>query len=620
MFSIVKINEDIGFFKGGVNTGIVKSGRKAVLIDCCDMLSAPYMKKAGIDTVDMVLFTQHRRPNTAGIYSFLESETRIVVPHKEQELFKNVERYWNDPGYRWHLYNFPPSTQILPYSVPVSETVGNGSMVKWEGFAIRVLETPGATEGSLSYIIERDNAKICFCGDLIYDGGRLWDLYSLQRGENVSDYHGFLGNRKKLVASLYKILDEDVDMLVPSRGDAIYNPHETAACLIERLDKLYLNYYSISALNYYKPDYFKEFKDGSSRMEPAAMLKLPDFIIDTGFRSRLVVSGTGDGLLIDCGAVEVVRCIGNMIRKGRVKSIDKCWVTHYHDDHVDYLDRLEKEFRPEIISTKAVEEILKYPERFYLPCLSSATVNRVKGLPHGCRWKWNEFVLTALHFPGQTFYHGGLLVEGYGKKILFAGDSFSPTGIDDYCCGNRNFSGSSRGFRYCIDLIKKYKPDYIINQHQPKPFVYTDEQLVYMDKALMKRYQILEELLPWEHPDFGLDEWWVRVYPYEQEILPGSEAIVNLQFTNHGSQSAKISVQPVLPVGWKTLDSTTITIPEGTCGSNEMDSGSPDISMKICIPVPTNAENKLYIIPFRINWNGKYLGQFRHMLINVKNS
>ena len=82
MFSIVKINEDIGFFKGGVNTGIVKSGRKAVLIDCCDMLSAPYMKKAGIDTVDMVLFTQHRRPNTAGIYSFLESETRIVVPHK----------------------------------------------------------------------------------------------------------------------------------------------------------------------------------------------------------------------------------------------------------------------------------------------------------------------------------------------------------------------------------------------------------------------------------------------------------------------------------------------------------------------------------------------------------
>ena len=62
---------------------------------------------------------------------------------------------------------------------------------------------------------------------------------------------------------------------------------------------------------------------------------------------------------------------------------------------------------------------------------------------HGESWQWHEFTVTAYHLPGQTLYHGGLLIEGRGHRILFCGDSFTMAGIDDYCAGNRNWLGST---------------------------------------------------------------------------------------------------------------------------------------------------------------------------------
>ena len=45
-----------------------------------------------------------------------------------------------------------------------------------------MLDTPGHTDGSLSYLVEVDGKRVVFCGDAIYDEGQVWDLYSLQKG------------------------------------------------------------------------------------------------------------------------------------------------------------------------------------------------------------------------------------------------------------------------------------------------------------------------------------------------------------------------------------------------------------------------------------------------------
>jgi glyoxylase-like metal-dependent hydrolase (beta-lactamase superfamily II) len=115
-----------------------------------------------------------------------------------------------------------------------------------------------------------------------------------------------------------------------------------------------------------------------------------------------------------------------MIRTGEINSVDGVWITHYHDDHVDGIGRLVQRFGCPVMTDKNMAEIIEHPDRFFLPCISHASVNVKKKTEHGEKWRWREFDLTAYHFPGQTYYHSGLLAEGRGKRIFFAGDSFSP--------------------------------------------------------------------------------------------------------------------------------------------------------------------------------------------------
>ena len=50
--------------------------------------------------------------------------------------------------------------------------------------------------------------------------------------------------------------------------------------------------------------------------------------------------------------------------------------------------------------------------------------------------------------------------------MIFIGDSFTPTGIDDYCLLNRNFTPPEKGFVDRLNILKGMKPDYLlINQH-----------------------------------------------------------------------------------------------------------------------------------------------------------
>ena len=145
-------------------------------------------------------------------------------------------------------------------------------------------------------------------------------------------------------------------------------------------------------------------------------------------------------------------------------------------------------------------------------------------MKEGETWRWHEFTLTAFHFPGQTYYHSGLLVEGHGTKVFFAGDSGSPAGVDDHCCPNRVLLGAAKGFRRCIAIWRQTRPDYVLNEHQERAFCFTEAELAYMDDMLAQRQRLLADMLPWSDVNFGLDEHWCRVYPYEQTVAAGSRS------------------------------------------------------------------------------------------------
>lgn len=617
----IKLSDNIYAVSGAINTGILVHNNRAVLIDCCDSMSMKKISCLGVDKVDMILFTQHRRTHTAGAYRFAEMGARFIASYKDRHLFEDAETYWERPENRWHIYHSQPGSLVMVKSLPLYDTVRDGDVIKWERFCIKILETPGATDGSISFAVEEGGKIICFSGDVIYGRGKIYELYSLQKGFTTTDYHGFIGNIKNLVPSMKKLELLNANILVPSHGHIINNPSESINAAIDLLGKLYKNYFSITSINYYFPKFFTDAYAGFEKMEPAICIDLPEFIKFVEFTSFVLVSKTGSALLIDCGDDKVIDILKNWISEGKIKFIDACWITHYHDDHVDAVNKLLLEFNCPVVTTDIVAEVIKQPSCYFLPCISPCSIPVEKVISNGYVWEWNEFKITAFDFPGQTLYHSGLLVEAYDKKLFFAGDSFSPNGIDDYCCGNRNFIGKDKGYRYCIDILRRYKPDYIINQHQTKAFKFSDIQLDYIELKLIEREEILKRISPWNDPSFSTDEWWVRTFPYEQETFAGGIITVEVHFTNHDIKPIKAYVQPMLPEKWELqneADIQEIVVPAKTFGSPGKKFENPDGKVVFIIKLPENIPEKRYVITYRITWDGRYLGQFRHSFVIVK--
>jgi len=69
-FQFAELKPDLFIYYGAVNTGILRWGSHAILIDCDDTLTPARLAELGIDTVERIYCTQHRQPNTAGIPAF----------------------------------------------------------------------------------------------------------------------------------------------------------------------------------------------------------------------------------------------------------------------------------------------------------------------------------------------------------------------------------------------------------------------------------------------------------------------------------------------------------------------------------------------------------------------
>ncbi|MBN2594317.1 MAG: MBL fold metallo-hydrolase, partial [Sedimentisphaerales bacterium] len=212
-------------------------------------------------------------------------------------------------------------------------------------------------------------------------------------------------------------------------------------------------------------------------------------------------------------------------------------------------------------------DILEHPGDFRLPCLTMNPIVNIKVMPEGHKMRWKEFTFTFHDFPGQTIYHDALLVEkDNAEKIFFIGDSFTPSGIDDYCLLNRNLLHGSMGYFYCLDLVRKIPAGtLLINEHVVEPFSFNAEQLDLMTATLTKRKEFLAELLPWDEPNYGIDERWVRFSPYGSKAKSGRNAKISLKTFNHSDASRTYTFALNLPTGFDAVPTnTSVTIPPRT--------------------------------------------------------
>ncbi len=531
--------------------------------------------------VTHLLLTHHRRELLGPAYQFAErSDKKILGPKAEQEQLETPEKFWNSfSTSRFHDYQCQSTKRaVKPLTI---QPVDAESKLQIHGVDVQVLNTPGLTRGSLSYIIKIGGENVAFTGDLIYGDGQLFDLYSFQdsvESASIRGYHGYAARLAQLVESLKKIREQNPSMLVPARGPFIRNPAEAIDKLIARVQKIYLNYLSTNALHwYFKADRMRQCAEAVQGwavsqlelMPYAVHQKAPEWIFENA-TSRMLISDSGAGFLIDCGYQRVIDAVDQQIKSGVINKVEGIFVTHYHDDHTDMVQAAAEKFQCPVYCTEQCYDILANPAAFQMPAMTDKPIKNLQALSDGHKMKWHEFDLTFYFFPGQAIYHGAMLASRPDSQpVFFIGDSFAPSGLDDYCLLNRNLVSKDSGYFLCLNKLRQLQqPVWLMNEHISQVFQFSPKELDYLQSRYEARRKLLAELFPWDDPNYGVDERWAEFYPYGQNIKPGQSTKLELRITNHSPKARNFTLQLQADSAVKLKSNTaSLTIEPGKIGT-----------------------------------------------------
>lgn len=608
-----KLENGLYILDGASLTGIVVSADSALLINAGNLKVLEFLKENKISKVD-IYFTHHRRELAASLEAIKkEFNTRVFVPDAEKKLFTDAETYWKKPEHRWSLL-----CDHVPYhvthirNIDIAGTVAEGTEIKFGDWSLKVLSTPGFTDGSVSYIASKGNKKYAFTGDLIFSEGKVFNLYNLQQkntvnGFELGDYHGFMGSCTAVIESMKKVLSENIDAIIPAHGEVMEDPEKAVKKLEKGFKKLFRNYVSISALRWYREVYFAPYSKDKQAMPMQETKAFPPEVEILIGNTWILKAESGRAILTDPYCKESIQKAEDAIKSGKVKGYDAIWLSHYHHDHMIEAETARQKFNCPIITDETMADVIENPKAYFLTCLVNYPAKVECPKKNGDTWVWENFTLTSYHLPGQTYYHSGLLaVTNNGTMLFFSGDSFSPTGIDDYCSWNRNFLGENKGYDRCIKLLMDIKPDYIFNQHINVAFNFTDKSYSKMLKTLEAREKLMAEILPWDNVNYGTDECWVNTYPYEQKAKSSSLLRIKVNIMNHSDipKKASASIRGV-PEGWTVLEKDiSALIPATSEGHFEF-------------KIRTGMEKGRFVIPVNLCYDGVNLGPFREFIVEL---
>jgi glyoxylase-like metal-dependent hydrolase (beta-lactamase superfamily II) len=602
--------------------GVIRSHHRAILIGSGDGAVLETAKSLGINSIDWVLYTDHHRDQCEGAARLKRAGVKIAVPAAEARFFRNASEIWQ--GADTILYDrmdFRPDLFILRSSVEPDRELQPGESFRWQGIDIQVVSTPGPTDGSVSYIVDIDGKKLAFTGDLIYSPGKLWNFYMLQKRfpGMRTDYWGLGGAAPELMTSLDTVLSHQPDKLVPLHGIVISDPPGAVDELKKNIHAAMANYLTLAAwriyftgkypnlpLNNIVPDSTKPPPDMDVPMPPALpMPQAPPWLHFAASTSWYIQADDGTIFLLDCGFDPISSALAKLKREGAIKGIDGIWITHYHDDHNHSVNEVRRRYGAKLYLQKELQDIFENPYAYSMPALTPESIHVDHVLSEGEVINWKDYKLTGYYFPGQTLYHDGLLIEHNGIRIFMTGDSFANFGIDDYCSYNRNFLGKDEpGYDQVFRLLLKLKPDMLLASHWgPEP--YSDE---YMEKGLKlfeDRRALFSVLLPWDNPNFGLDPYWVRAYPYRQFVLPGQRVTIEARIYNHGGSPRQASVELRAPSGWRIEKAAPVTIPAHTEGK-----------VRLIAIAPRSPQFRREVLGLAVHFDGRNLGEIAEALID----
>lgn len=607
-----KLTEHVYTWQGSVRGGVLVKDGHALLIDAPEF---PAQEQPRLEQrVDAILLTQHRRAYSGGAGYW---NAPVWATEEEAALLAGAEKVWTTAHGKYHRYELLPDRFSPFQSIRADRILQDGEVISWRGLTVTVLKFGALSRGDCAYLVQDGEEKLLFCGGLAMADGKISEVYSFQKAlPDMMGYHGYLAGLLDWCRGMARVKALKPDLLVPAWGETEEDPGTCLTLLEARLRDYAAVYIRGSAVRYYFPEqYRKGFEIPMGIAEPVRNAPLgthPQWLRRIGeTTSYLLTAPSGRAILIDCGDREAIEYVLREKAEGRVTHVDACWITHAHDDHLNSAWMLVHELDCQLLTTASVAEVCSLPAAWFLPALPDCNL-KFRVLEDGEAWDWEGFRLTAMHLPGQCIAHSGLLAERDGEKVLLCGDSFAPTGLDDYCAENRNLPGPDRGYGLCLGLLRKYGVRQLVNQHQTDPFLYEEDYLAHLERTVSEREACLAALLPGDI-GFGVDPQWLRAWPMEQTVTAGAPMRISVQITAHGDHTLRI--RPRIP--W--LDSQ----PETSVETKGLTSGSVMAGTEECpadgwVHFDLTAPGKgAYLIPVEVWLDGAYLGSYTNCQVSV---
>jgi glyoxylase-like metal-dependent hydrolase (beta-lactamase superfamily II) len=601
---LTQVVPGVYLYRDTCNVYAIVKGDEAVLIDFGSGEILAELPSAGVRKVSWILHTHFHRDQAQGDALAKAHRIKIAVPAGERKYFEDVETLWNEKKVL-DLYDMRNEFSALRENIPVDATLagrfssGSGapsdSLFEQNGIELRILKTPGHTQGSVSFLLETGGKRLLFCGDLVASAGKIPTMHDLEW-----PYVGTAGIAAEF-DSLNNMRDVAPDLMLPSHGAPSRNMLEWTPKLLAEIAAIYHAY---DWINYTQ----SRPSPGPKRLTPHIWQMRRAFDSGVGY---LIVSDSGHAFLWDVNAREVA-FLKDMQKIAGFKSIDFIVPSHYHDDHVGGINAVKEAYGAKLWAMDHLVDVLEHPTAYNLPCLWPEAMKVDRVLRDREKIRWEGLALQFLYLPGQTEYTEGMLIEDDGKKFLFDGDNVARPLPGTPMYGHfvcRNYQRLGGGHVYSARKLLDLKPDFICPNH----FEWSAATRQTLDSYLKTSEEIQDiwqRIIDQPDPAMGVDNNWVSFYPYQSESGAGNTIQYELRSRNGTERPSSLKAFIRAPASWTVSPSSV----EMTAAPRSQAAAR----FEVRIPGGETRLNRRFVISADVWHDGRHLGEVAEALVNMK--
>ncbi len=360
---------------------------------------------------------------------------------------------------------------MLPVGIDgITCDLQDNQQLKFAGWTIRVVSTPGHSPDHISYVAEAGNAdkeRIVFCGDAMCAPGKIWTPYT------TDWHHATADGLSQAAESLRRLAALRPTLLCPEHGppirEDIQSALETTTRNLERAVRLksFEQFRQDTLPDAAQPPFVAPDQVGTAT--PAGNTKpwtqLSPHLFLTG-NTYALASADGPVLLVDPYDRGLRDRLKELKQTFGYGPVEVALISHAHNDHYTGLFALGDEPGLQVWVLDRIADVVTAPKRVHAPYVDPRPVRVDRRLQHKQTIRWREYSLLIEHQPGQTAFAMSVEVQLDGRRVMFTGDNFYRA---DQYSGSGGWSGLNRGlplgYASSITRILERAPDWILAEH-----------------------------------------------------------------------------------------------------------------------------------------------------------